>query len=98
MYEIELNKQCKKIGGLMNFLLDCSVEDENDEIFMFNFTNRHLQDKFSSDIKWVTFKETRANAELVSLAMALNNEKKPCSSGLRIQRKSKLLMRQLRTH
>ncbi len=39
MYEIELNKQYKKIGDLMNFLLDCSVEDENDEICMFKFTN-----------------------------------------------------------
>jgi hypothetical protein len=36
---------------LMNFLLDCLVEDENDEICMFGFTNGHLQDKFSSDIK-----------------------------------------------
>ena len=76
----------------MNILLDCLVEDENDEICMFDFTNGHLQDKLSSDIKWVTFKETRANAELVSLAMALNSEKKLCSSGLRIQRKSKLLI------
>jgi hypothetical protein len=76
MYEIKHNKQYKKIGGLMNFLLDCLVEDENDEICMFDFTNGHLQDKFLSDIKWVTFKQTRANAELVSLAMALNSEKK----------------------
>jgi hypothetical protein len=76
MYEIELNKQYGKFGDLMNFLLDCSVEDENDEICMFNFTNVHVQDKFSSDIEWVTFKQTRANAELVSLAMALNGEKK----------------------
>jgi hypothetical protein len=59
----------------MNFLLDCSVEDENDEICMFDFTNNHLQDKFSSDIHWVTFKQTRVNAELVSLAIALNVEK-----------------------
>ncbi len=51
------------------------VEDENDEICMFNFTNGHLQHKFSSDINWTTFKQTRANAELVSLAMALNGEK-----------------------
>ena len=75
MYEIELNKQYKKIGGLMNFLLDCLVKDENDEICMFNFTNGHLQDKFSSDINWTTFKQTRVNAELVSLAMALNGDK-----------------------
>ncbi len=74
MYEIELNKQYKKFGGLMNFILDYLVEDENDEICMFDFTNGHLQNKLSSDIKWVTFKETRANAELVSLAMALNSE------------------------
>jgi hypothetical protein len=51
MYEIELNKQYRKFGGLVNFLLDCSVEDENDEICMLDFTNRHLQDKISSDIK-----------------------------------------------
>ncbi len=59
----------------MNFLLDCLVEDENDEICMFDFTNGRLQDKFSSDIKWTTFKQSRANAELVSLAMALNGDK-----------------------
>jgi hypothetical protein len=75
MYEIELNKQYKRFGDLMNFLLDCLIEDENDEICMFNFTNRQLQDKCSSDIKLVTFKLTRANAELVSLATALNSEK-----------------------
>ncbi len=92
MYAIELNEQYKKFGDLMNFLLDCWIEDENDEICMFDFTNGKLQDKFLSDIKWVTFKQTRANAELVSLAMALNSEKKLCSSGLRIQRKSKLLI------
>ncbi len=51
------------------------VEDENDEICMFDFTNGRLQDKISSDIKWKTFKQTRANAELVSLAMALNGDK-----------------------
>jgi hypothetical protein len=78
--------------------LDCSVEDENDEICMYDFTNGHLQDKFSSDIKWVTFLQTRANAELVSLAMALNSQKKLFSSGLRIQRKLQLLIQQLRTH
>jgi hypothetical protein len=50
MGEIELNKQYTKIGGLMNFLLDCLVENENDEICMFNFTTGHLQDRISSDI------------------------------------------------
>jgi hypothetical protein len=30
--EIKLNKQHRKFGDLMNFLLDCLVEDENDEI------------------------------------------------------------------
>ena len=33
----------------MNFLLDCLVEDESDEIYMFNFTNGHLQDKISKN-------------------------------------------------
>jgi hypothetical protein len=75
MYKIELNKQYKKFGGLMIFLLDCLVEDENDKMCMFDFTNGHFQDKFSSDIKWTTFKETKMNAELVSLAMVLNSEK-----------------------
>ncbi len=42
---------------------------------MFNFTNGPLQDKFSSDINWTTFKQTRVNVELVPLAMALNGEK-----------------------
>jgi hypothetical protein len=74
MYEIELNKQYGKFGDLMNFLLDCLVEDENDQICMFDFTSGHLQDKFSSDTKWTTFKQTTANVELVSLAMTLNGE------------------------
>jgi hypothetical protein len=65
LYEIELNKKYKKVGDLINYLLDCLIEDENDEIYMFDFTNRYLQDKFSCDIKWVTFKQTRANVELV---------------------------------
>jgi hypothetical protein len=59
----------------MNFLMDCSVEDENDEICMFDLTKRNLPDRIYSDIKWTTFKQTRANAELVSLAMALNGVK-----------------------
>jgi hypothetical protein len=75
MYEIELNKQYTKFGDLMNFLLDCSVEDENDEICMFDFTDGRLQDKFPSDIKWVTLTQTRVKAELISLAMALNGVK-----------------------
>ncbi len=32
IFEIKLNKQYGKFGDLMNFLLDCLVEDENDEI------------------------------------------------------------------
>ncbi len=75
MYEIELNKQYGKFGDLMNFLLDCLVEDEDDEICVFDFTNGRLQDRISSDIKLVSFKQSRANAELVSLAMALNGDK-----------------------
>jgi hypothetical protein len=59
----------------VNFLLDCLVDDENIEICMFDFTNRHLPDRISSDIKWTTFNQTRANVELVSLAMALNGDK-----------------------
>ncbi len=75
MYEIELNKHYGKFGDLMNFLLDCLVEDKNDEICMFDFTYRRLQDRISSDIKLVSFKQSRVNAELVSLAMALNGDK-----------------------
>jgi hypothetical protein len=40
---------------LMNFLLDCLVEDENDEICMFDFTNGRLENRISGDIKWVSF-------------------------------------------
>ncbi len=75
MYEIELNKQYGRYGDLMNFFLDCLVEDENDEICMFNFTDGRLQDRISCDIKWVSFKQSRVNAELVSLAMGLNGDK-----------------------
>ncbi len=98
IYEIELNKQYKKIGGLMNFLLACLVEDVNDEICILDYTNGHLQQKFPSDIEWATFKETRANAELVCLAKALNGEKILYSSGLRVPRKLKFLIQQLMTH
>ena len=98
IYEIELNKKYKKFSGLMNFLLDCSLEDVNDEIFIFNYTNEHLLHKFSSVIEWATFKETRANAELVSLAKALNGEKILHCSGLRVPTKLKFLIQQLRTH
>ncbi len=75
MYEIELNKQNRKFGDLMNFLLNCSVEDENDEICLFNFTNGYLPERISSDITWTKIKQSRANAELVSLARALNGDK-----------------------
>ncbi len=75
MYEIELNKQYRKFGDLMNFLLDCLVVDENDEICMFDFTNGYLPDRISSDITWTKIEQTRANAELVSLARALNGDK-----------------------
>jgi hypothetical protein len=82
----------------MKFLLDCSVEDENDEICMFDFTNGCLQDRISSDIKLVSFKQSRANAELVSLAMALNGDKETVFLRTANSIKLKLLIRQLRTH
>ncbi len=88
----------QKFGGLMNFLLDCSLEDVNDEILIFNYTNGHLRHKFSSDIEWATFEETRANAELVSLAKALKSENILHCSGLRVPTKLKFLIQQLRTH
>jgi hypothetical protein len=59
----------------MNFLLDYSVEDENDEICMFNFTNGYLQNRISFDIIWTILKQSRANAKLVSLASTLNGDK-----------------------
>jgi hypothetical protein len=59
----------------LNFLLDCSVDEEHDENCMFDFTNGHLPSRISSDIKWTTFKQTRVNAEMVSIAMALNGDK-----------------------
>jgi hypothetical protein len=98
MYEIELNKQNAKFGDSMNFLLDCLVEDENDEICMFDFTNGHLQDKFSSDIKWVTFKQTRVNAELVSLAMALNGKKQILLLWTENSKKIEVTYTTMRTH
>jgi hypothetical protein len=51
------------------------VEDENDEICMFDLTYEHLLDRISSDITWTTGKQSRVNAELVSLARALNGDK-----------------------
>ncbi len=59
----------------MNFLLDCLVEDENDEISMFDFTNGYLPDRISSDTSWTKIKQSRANVKLVSLARALNGDK-----------------------
>ncbi len=74
IYEIKLNKQCRKFGDLMNFLLDCLVEDENDDICMFDFTYG-LLDRISSEITWTIIDQSRMNAELVSLARALNGDK-----------------------
>jgi hypothetical protein len=59
----------------MNCLLDCLVEDENDEICMFNFTNRYLPGRIFSDITWTIIEQSRVNTELVSLASALNGGK-----------------------
>ncbi len=42
---------------------------------MFDFTNGYLPDRISSDITWTKIKQSRANAELVSLARALNGDK-----------------------
>jgi hypothetical protein len=50
MYKIELNKQYRKFGYLMNFLLDCLVEDQNDKMCMFNFTGRHFLDRISNGV------------------------------------------------
>ncbi len=50
MYEIELNKQYKKIGDLMNLFLDCLVEDDNDVVCKLTLTYRHLLDRIFSDI------------------------------------------------
>jgi hypothetical protein len=58
----------------MNFLLDCFVEDVNDKNCMFDYTNGHLRKKCPSDLERTTLKETRVNADLVSLAKALNGE------------------------
>ncbi len=48
---------------------------ENDEICLFDFTNGYLPKLIFSDITWITLKQSRANAELVSLASTLNNDK-----------------------
>jgi hypothetical protein len=72
MYKIKLNKQYRKFGDLMNFLLDCLVEDENDKICINNFTGRHLLDRISNDLIWRTIEQSRMNAQLASLASALN--------------------------
>jgi hypothetical protein len=59
----------------MNFLLDCLVEDENDEICMFDLSYRHLLDRISNGVTLRTIEQSRVNAELVSLARALNGGK-----------------------
>jgi hypothetical protein len=41
---------------------------------MFNFTNGYLPVGISSDITWTIIKQSRANAELVSLARAQNGD------------------------
>jgi hypothetical protein len=72
IYEIELNKQYRKFGDLMNFLLGCLVEDENDKICINNFTGGHLLDRIFNDLIWRTIEQSRMNAQLVSLGSALN--------------------------
>jgi hypothetical protein len=56
----------------MNFLLDCLVEDMNDEICMFNFTGGLLLERILNEVTWRTIQQSRVSAELVSLARALN--------------------------
>jgi hypothetical protein len=74
-YEIELNKQYGKFCDLMNFLLNCLVEDENDKICMFDLTGRHFLDRIFNGVQWSVIEQSRVNAELVSLASALNVDK-----------------------
>ena len=59
--------------------MDCSIKDKNDETCMFDFTGGHLLDKISNVVTWSTIEQSReqsrVNAELVSLASALNGGK-----------------------
>ena len=45
IHEIELNGLYEKFGGLMNFLLDCALDKVNDEMSLYNYSNRQLTKK-----------------------------------------------------
>ncbi len=51
------------------------VEDENDEICMFDFTGGHLLHRISNVLTWRTIEQSRVNVELVSLSRAQNGGK-----------------------
>jgi hypothetical protein len=65
---------------------------------MFEFTYRHLVDKISSDITWTTVKQSRVNAELVSLARALNGDKETMFLSTERSKKIEVTYGQLQTH
>ncbi len=76
IHEIELNGLYKTFGGLMNFLLDCAFDKVNDEMSLYNYSNRQLAKKLP-DIDFMVLKSTRTNfkKEIADVTKALQGEK-----------------------
>jgi hypothetical protein len=77
IYEIEPNQQYKFFGGLMNYLLDCSLEDDklNDKVSFFKFGKNNLKNKFPKTKIWMVnaVEETEVmKTEVGKFAKALN--------------------------
>jgi hypothetical protein len=76
IHEIELNGLYKKIGGLMNFLLDCALDKVNDKMSLYNYSNGQPANKLP-DIGFMGLKSTTTsfNNEIAEVAKALHGEK-----------------------
>jgi hypothetical protein len=76
IHEIELNGLYKKIGGLMNFLLDCALDKVNDKMSLYGYSNGQLANKLPN-IEFTVLKSTRTslNTDIADVAKALHGEK-----------------------
>jgi hypothetical protein len=76
IHEIDLNGLYKKIGGLMNFLLDCALDKVNDKMSLYNYSNGQVANKLP-DIEFKVLKSTMTslNNEIADVAKALHGEK-----------------------
>jgi hypothetical protein len=77
IHKIEPNQQYNFFGGLMNYLLDCLLEDNklNDKVSFFEFGKNNLKNKFPKSMIWMVnaVEETEVmKTEVGKFAEALN--------------------------